>query len=102
MPIMVQGMALLVSALATVGAYHIIRRLIVGGPSWRAGRAAAPDEERMLRIEQALESVTLEMERVSEAQRFTTRLLMERLPERQAEQLPSRTPGRIPGTITPH
>jgi hypothetical protein len=36
---------------------------------------------RLERIEQAVESVAVEMERVSEAQRFSARLLSERLPE---------------------
>lgn len=97
-----QIMAVLIGCLASVGAYHMIRRMIVGGASFRATRSPALEEERLLNIEKALESVTLEMERVSEAQRFTTRLLMERLPERQPDQLPARVPGRLPGTITPH
>jgi hypothetical protein len=45
--------------------------------------AAAPSDvaQRLDRIEQAVESVAVEMERVSEAQRFSARLLSERLPE---------------------
>ena len=97
-----QVMMVLVGALASVGAYQMIRRMIVGGAAFRGRRSPALEEERLVRIEQALDSVTLEMERVSEAQRFTTRLLMERLPERQPDQLPVRAPGRLPGTITPH
>ena len=39
----------------------------------------APDvQERMLRIEQAVDAMALEVERMSEGQRFTTRLLAER------------------------
>ena len=41
---------------------------------------AAMLEARLARMEQALESVTVEMERVSEGQRFVTRLLAERAP----------------------
>lgn len=42
-----------------------------------------PDDlaPRLDRLEQAVESVAIEMERVSEAQRFSARLLSERLPE---------------------
>jgi len=36
---------------------------------------------RLDRIEQAVEAVAVEMERVSEAQRFSARLLSERLPD---------------------
>jgi hypothetical protein len=37
-------------------------------------------EERLTRIEQAIEGIAFEIERVSEAQRFTTNLLAERRP----------------------
>ena len=49
----------------------------------RGAGAAAPSDvaQRLDRIEQAVESVAVEMERVSEAQRFSARLLSERLPE---------------------
>lgn len=103
-----QLLALIVGGLASVGIYHLVRRLVVGGGPLGRKRAGALEGDRLSRIEEALEAVTLEMERVSEAQRFTTRLLMERLPERQAEQISQplpqqqRLPGRIPGTITPH
>jgi hypothetical protein len=39
-------------------------------------------EERMDRIEQGVEAVAVEVERISEGQRFATRLLSERAPER--------------------
>jgi hypothetical protein len=35
-------------------------------------------EQRIVRIEQAVDSIALEVERISEGQRFTTRLLSER------------------------
>jgi hypothetical protein len=35
-------------------------------------------EERLARIEQAVETIAIEVERVSEGQRFTTKLLAER------------------------
>jgi hypothetical protein len=40
--------------------------------------AAAANEERLERIERAVEAVAIEVERISEGQRFTTRLLAER------------------------
>jgi hypothetical protein len=99
-----QLLALIIGGLASVGIYHLVRRIVAGGAPLGRSRATGAEEDRLLRIEQAIEAVTLEMERVSEAQRFTTRLLMERLPERQAEPLPpqQRLPGRTPGTTTPH
>ena len=37
--------------------------------------------ERLARMEQAIDAVAIEIERISEAQRFTTRLLSERVPD---------------------
>ena len=44
--------------------------------------AALPTEsgERLERIEQAMDAIAIEVERVSEGQRFVTRLLSERAP----------------------
>jgi hypothetical protein len=39
-------------------------------------------EERLSRIEQAVDAMSVEVERVAEGQRFTTRLLSERTSER--------------------
>jgi hypothetical protein len=56
---------------------------------------------RLQRIEQAIESIALEVERIGEAQRFTTRVLAEREPV--AGRIPSASPARRePGVITPH
>lgn len=46
-------------------------------------------EQRLARIEQAVDSIAVEVERISEGQRFTTRLLAERAP---AAVLPSSKP----------
>lgn len=53
--------------------------------------------ERMARIENATDAVAIEVERISEGQRFTTKLLAER--GERAGQLADR--GR-PGSTTPH
>jgi len=44
---------------------------------------------RLERMEQALDSIAIEVERISEAQRFTTKLLAEKPKD---EHLPQRTP----------
>ncbi len=69
------------------------------------GRASphivSADAQRIARLESALEALAVEMERVAEGQRYTARLLDERLP-------PSMGPGRQLGdgesgrVITPH
>ena len=49
-------------------------------------------EDRLDRIEQAVDAIAIEVERMAESQRFTTRLLTERLPSPDA--LPSAERGR--------
>ena len=58
------------------------------------------DESRLQRIEIAVEAIAVEVERISEAQRFTVSLLSDRLPgrDRLAELAP---PGASVRTNTP-
>lgn len=49
-------------------------------------------EDRLYRIEQAVDAIALEVERMAESQRFTARLLAERLPTPEA--LPGAERGR--------
>ena len=68
-----------------------------GGPRHAIDIEASP---RLQRMEQAIESIAVEVERIGEAQRFTTKLLTERQPDAAARLgIPAR---REPGTITPH
>jgi hypothetical protein len=74
----------------------------------RSGRQASVVDidarPRLQRIEQAIESIAIEVERIGEAQRFTTKLLSERAADPVAVRLPQAAPvqRREPGTITPH
>ncbi|CAA9345449.1 MAG: hypothetical protein AVDCRST_MAG11-3198 [uncultured Gemmatimonadaceae bacterium] len=72
-----------------LGFFTMVTALAVGVPLVRAlarrweseaGQPRVPAEvaARLERMEQALESVAIEVERISEGQRFTTRLLSER------------------------
>ena len=51
---------------------------------------------RLERMEQGIDAIAVEVERISEGQRFTTRLLSERSPDAAS---PARVPGRdqLPG-----
>jgi hypothetical protein len=69
----------------------------------RGSRRPTLDPEnspRLQRIEEAVEAIALEVERIGEAQRFTTKLLVERQPD--AVGPVAARPRREPGTITPH
>ena len=70
-----------VSFFATVS--YVVRLLVVNARSVMSrGSRTAHDvvvgDERMTRLEQAVESIALEVERISEGQRFTTKLLADR------------------------
>jgi hypothetical protein len=59
----------------------VARAYVRGVEAQRKPRQAelAPDvQDRMSRIEQAVDAIAIEVERMSEGQRFTTRLLAER------------------------
>jgi hypothetical protein len=43
-----------------------------------------PQDDRLARLEHAVESIAIEVERISEGQRFTTKLLSERVAADQA------------------
>lgn len=61
--------------------YPLVRALarrLEGSPSKKAPELAAGNDPRLERMEQAIEAIAVEIERISEAQRFTTKLLSER------------------------
>ena len=75
--------------LVPISFFAMIVAIVLGVPLMRAriremdrrGAGALPDAhvaERLARIETAVESIAIEVERISEAQRFTTKLLAER------------------------
>lgn len=58
--------------------------------------AVLQGDERMRRLEQAVDAIAFEVERISEGQRFTTRLLSEQA------NLPGAAPRQARSTNTPH
>lgn len=54
----------------------------------RGGAPALPSEamQRLERMEQAIDAIAVEVERISEGQRFTTKLLSDRVREALPEQ----------------
>ena len=88
------------------GAFFLLLPLVLAYARrlwYRSGPRPSVDLEnspRLQRMEQAIESIALEVERIGEAQRFTTKLLADRQPEAAARI--GVVPRREPGTITPH
>lgn len=59
---------------------------------WRLGSRPprplpSPDTERLHHLESAVDAIAIEVERISEAQRFTVSLLSDRLPARTEQRL---------------
>jgi hypothetical protein len=78
-----------------LGFFTMVAVIVVGSPLARALarkmsnqslQPAVPAElqQRLEHMEQAIDSIAVEVERISEGQRFTTKLLAERNPEAQA------------------
>lgn len=76
-----------------IGFFLMVVVLAIGVPLARAfarnldrrgSQAVLPPgvDDRLQQMQQSLDAVAVEIERISEAQRFTTRLLAERAPER--------------------
>jgi hypothetical protein len=87
----------LIMAVAAVLVFRLVRRIWKGKPPPRP--ALAESAQRLERMEQALDAVAIEVERISEGQRFVTRLLSEgsRMPSLaggKKEPEPARTPER--------
>jgi hypothetical protein len=59
-----------------------------------SGQGLMSSDERLARVEQAVESIAIEMERIGEGQRYVTKLLNE--PGRQVPQasMPAKVPER--------
>ncbi len=70
----IAGVALVAYFIRTVG--NLIGRKISGGPA----RLSDDTEQRIARIEQAVDAIAVEIERISEGQRFTNKLMAERNP----------------------
>ena len=70
----------------------------------RVTNRRADESPRLQRIEQAVDTIALEMERVSEGQRYSAMLLTERLPEKGAlDRVVSPNPVRAEARVrTPH
>ena len=85
----------LLAVLFGVGAQRLMARQ---RPSLRARTAIGDDPET--RLEQAIDAIAVELERVGEGQRFVTKLLAERGLELD-RAAPSRPPASVPASRVP-
>jgi hypothetical protein len=102
-PIFDSGLARERERMIGAGAFIVLLPLVIAMSRriwYRGGPRTAVDLEnspRLQRMEQAIESIALEVERIGEAQRFTTKLLADKQPDAMA-----RLSRKEPSTITPH
>lgn len=76
-------MAIIVPSAVVLTALGVIAHRVVETTNRRTQiPAPRPDlsDERLQRLETAVDAIAIEIERISEAQRFTTKLLTERTP----------------------
>ena len=73
-----QVMAVVVSSVAAFVAIGVGARWVWRRTSRIALPAPRVDNDRLQRIEEAVDTIAVEIERMSEAQRFTAKLLLER------------------------
>jgi len=86
--VMVSAFSTFVVALSIVARFAFRKSSGIPAPN-RDGDTRI-DDSRFARLEEAVDSIAIEVERIAEAQRFTAKLMSERLPDR----LPARTPDR--------
>jgi hypothetical protein len=88
-----QVMIVIVSSVASLVGIGLGARVL-----WRMGSqtrptpVAAGDDARMQRLEAAVDSIAIEVERISEGQRFSVALLSDRFPGRQGDGQRVNTP----------
>jgi Zn-dependent protease with chaperone function len=87
-----EEVAMIAIIMGTIGsvAFPLVRALArrLESRSGDGGALRGDDAERLERMERAIESIAIEVERISEAQRFTTKLLAERTPTPPSEPAP--------------
>ena len=101
-----QVMTIIMASIASLAVVVVGTRI-----AWRWGSRIKPShtfespvhDDRLHRLETAVDAIAIEVERISEAQRFMVGLLGESAQARKADRaelpLPNRAPGR---TNTPH
>lgn len=94
-----QAMVVVIPTVAAFVGIGLAARIL-----WRKGSRDRPatqavDDRRLERLETAVDAIAIEVERISEAQRFSASLLAERLPPRVTD---IKSPTSVNRINTPH
>ena len=76
--ILAQTAVVVVGSIGGLTAIGIAAHAYISRTKRAALRVSASDDERLARLEQAIDAIAVEVERISEGQRFTTRVLTEK------------------------
>jgi hypothetical protein len=68
----------IVASVGCLVAIGVAARLLLTRAQRRIEKPSRPDDDRMRRLEEAIDAIAIEVERISEAQRFQTKLLAQR------------------------
>jgi hypothetical protein len=93
--VFLQAFSMLLGTIAFVASAWVVRRYLELRQERRVPIALEGLQERLERIENTVDSTAIEVERISEGNRFVAKLLAERAGEEPAESLPKRV-------TTPH
>lgn len=83
-----QVMTVIVASVAALVTIGVVSRVV-----WRMGSRTKPravarvEDDRLARLETAVDAIAIEVERIAEAQRFAAQLLADRLPARSGERV---------------
>ena len=98
-----QVMMVIVASTSALAAIGLVTRVLWAKASQpKPQRDAHYDENRQQRLETAVDAIAIEVERISEAQRFMVGLLSEPLPARRVERAELPSGERAGRANTPH
>jgi hypothetical protein len=78
--------------------FEALAFVLLGAVMWRTvrrGRRSGPELQGAAEMRQAIDSIAVEVERISENQRYVTKLLAERLGEAPAQAIESNAKDRV-------
>ncbi len=98
-----QVMAIVVASTGSFIAIGLATRYLWRLTSPRNRELSSAQNDRLDRLEQSIDAIAIEVERISEAQRYTVAVLSERLPARADERVGLNAPRVVsPKFDTPH
>jgi hypothetical protein len=74
-------MTVIVASISTLAVVYVAARWVIAGAKRRELGPSPMSDARLEQIQQSIDSIAIEVERITEAQRFTAKLMAERAEE---------------------